>query len=161
MQRSTAAIDPLWRKADNLNSPSPCTCTPTLSSPDASSSVRCSGVTTSEIKARTCAAVSCCSDIGTVVPWILNWTGAPLDKYTSEAWRCTIRRSTFSMLPDIARGDAAAVRGGQERSSSLMLVLARVCASTFLTITAQYRLYLPSAEGRLPLTTTEPAGTRP
>jgi hypothetical protein len=37
-----------------------------------------------------------------------------------------------------------------------MLVLARVCASTFLTMTAQYRLYLPSAEGRLPLTTTEP-----
>jgi hypothetical protein len=42
-----------------------------------------------------------------------------------------------------------------------MLVLARVCASTRLTITAQYRLYVPSALGRLPLTTTEPAGMRP
>ncbi len=42
-----------------------------------------------------------------------------------------------------------------------MLVLARVWASTFFTMTAQYRLWLPSADGRLPLTTTEPAGTRP
>ncbi len=49
----------------------------------------------------------------------------------------------------------------QARSRSLMLVLARVCASTFLTITAQYRLYLPPALGRLPLTTTDPAGMRP
>ncbi|MPN31917.1 hypothetical protein SDC9_179392 [bioreactor metagenome] len=49
----------------------------------------------------------------------------------------------------------------QARSRSLIAVLARVWASTFLTMTAQYRLYLPSAEGRLPGTTTEPAGTRP
>ena len=47
------------------------------------------------------------------------------------------------------------------RSNSLMPVLARVLASTRLTITAQYREYLPSSEGRLPDTTTEPAGTRP
>ena len=47
------------------------------------------------------------------------------------------------------------------RNKSLMLVLERVCASTRLTITAQYRLYLPSALGRLPLTTTEPDGMRP
>ena len=47
------------------------------------------------------------------------------------------------------------------RSNSLMPILPRVLASTFFTITAQYRLYLPSLEGRLPLTTTEPAGTRP
>jgi ABC-type branched-subunit amino acid transport system ATPase component len=33
--------------------------------------------------------------------------------------------------------------------------------STFFTITAQYRLWLPSADGRLPDTTTEPAGMRP
>ena len=56
---------------------------------------------------------------------------------------------------------AAGCVAPQARSNSLMLVLARVCASTFLTMTAQYRLYLPSAEGRLPLTTTEPAGMRP
>src|ERR1700682_1193683 len=37
-------------------------------------------------------------------------------------------------------------------SNLLMLVLARVLASTCLTITAQYKLYFPSAEGRLPET---------
>ena len=42
-----------------------------------------------------------------------------------------------------------------------MLVLERVFASTCFTITAQYRLWLPSLAGRLPATTTEPAGTRP
>ena len=47
------------------------------------------------------------------------------------------------------------------RSKSLMLVLARVCASTCLTMTAQYRLHLPSGDGIEPGTTTEPAGTRP
>ena len=61
-------------------------------------------------------------------------------------------------------GDAQqAGRGGAHplRKRSLMLVFERVCASTRFTMTAQYRLYLPSALGRLPLTTTEPAGTRP
>ena len=42
-----------------------------------------------------------------------------------------------------------------------MLVLARVLASTCFTITAQYRPYLPSGEGKVPGTTTDPAGTRP
>jgi len=37
-----------------------------------------------------------------------------------------------------------------------MLVFERVFASTCLTITAQYRLWLPSAAGRFPDTTTEP-----
>ena len=41
-----------------------------------------------------------------------------------------------------------------------MLVFARVPASTFFTMIAAYRLYL-SFLGRLPLMTTEPAGTRP
>ena len=49
----------------------------------------------------------------------------------------------------------------QVSKSSLMLVLARVPASTFLTITAQYNECVPSAAGKLPETTTEPAGTRP
>ena len=35
------------------------------------------------------------------------------------------------------------------RSNSLMPIFARVCASTRLTITAQYSLYLPFAAGRL------------
>ena len=42
-----------------------------------------------------------------------------------------------------------------------MLVLERVWASTFFTITAQYRLWLPSLAGRLLETTTEPGGMRP
>ncbi len=48
----------------------------------------------------------------------------------------------------------------QSRSNSLMLVLLRVCASTFFTITAQYRL-IPFFDGIDPATTTEPAGTSP
>src|SRR5690606_41923886 len=53
-------------------------------------------------------------------------------------------------------------RGAQSpRSSSLMLVFSRVAAVTRLTITAQYRLWLPSAAGSEPLTTTEPGGIRP
>ena len=47
------------------------------------------------------------------------------------------------------------------RSSSLMDVFARVCASTRFTMTAQDKEYFPSADGRLPGTTTDPAGTRP
>ena len=47
------------------------------------------------------------------------------------------------------------------RSSSFRPTRARVFASTRLTITAQARLWLPSGAGRLPGTTTEPAGTRP
>src|SRR5690348_3536061 len=47
------------------------------------------------------------------------------------------------------------------RKSSLMLVLPRVFSSTCLTMIAAYRLWLPSFAGRLPATTTLPAGTRP
>ena len=53
----------------------------------------------------------------------------------------------------------AAARGQSARSSSLMAVFARVWASTFLTITAQASPYWPFFEGRVPGTTTEPAGT--
>ncbi len=42
-----------------------------------------------------------------------------------------------------------------------MPTLPKVFASTFFTITAQYKLYFPHFDGRLPDTTTEPAGTRP
>src|SRR5512146_2565844 len=93
------------------------------------------------------------------------------DRYTSDARFSDISRSTRSMfpLPPLALLLIGAVplrwwtRPGraQARSSSLMLVLARVPASTCLTITAQYRLYWPDAAGRLPETTTEPAGMRP
>src|SRR5690606_42131213 len=47
----------------------------------------------------------------------------------------------------------------QPRSSSLMLVLARVLASTCLTTTAQYSEWLPSAAGSEPDTTTLYGGT--
>ncbi len=56
---------------------------------------------------------------------------------------------------------ASGTDGHTPRSSALMPTLARVCRSTCLTMTAQYRLWLPSAAGRLPGTTTAPAGTRP
>ena len=48
-----------------------------------------------------------------------------------------------------------------ERSKALMPTLARVLASTFLTIIAAYKLYVPHFDGKFPGTTTEPAGTRP
>src|SRR5690606_34308291 len=47
------------------------------------------------------------------------------------------------------------------RSNSLMAVFERVCSSTRLTMMAAYRLWLPSAAGKEPATTTLPAGTRP
>ena len=46
-------------------------------------------------------------------------------------------------------------------NKSLILVFARVFASTCLTITAQYRLQVPSLDGKFPDTTTDPAGTWP
>src|SRR6185295_5352856 len=47
------------------------------------------------------------------------------------------------------------------RSSSLIEVLARVASSTRLTMTAQASECVPSLDGRLPGTTTDPDGTRP
>src|SRR5690606_38287916 len=47
------------------------------------------------------------------------------------------------------------------RNNSFADVLARVFASTRLTMIAAARLWLPSAAGRLPGTTTLPGGTRP
>ncbi len=59
------------------------------------------------------------------------------------------------------RGGIYAPRfSGQSRSNSLIEVFERVCASTFFTITAQYRL-IPFFEGIEPATTTDPAGTSP
>lgn len=67
----------------------------------------------------------------------------------------------------LAHGRAFATRARQgppgalphPRSRSLMLVLARVFASTCLTMTAQYSEWLPSAAGSEPDTTTLPGGT--
>jgi len=63
------------------------------------------------------------------------------------------------LLREVKRG--LVERRHQARRSSLMDVLARVASSTRFTITAQLSAYLPSADGRLPGTTTEPDGTRP
>src|SRR3989344_1211326 len=106
--------------------------------------------------------------------------GVLADRKTSDAFFSAIRRSTRSRLPPLIDFSSAVfarvqtrrackegVLAGPDsahqapRSRSLMLVFERVCASTRLTITAQYSEYLPSAEGRLPETTTEPAGMRP
>ena len=56
---------------------------------------------------------------------------------------------------------ALSINRAQSRSRSFRLVVERVLASTFLTMMAAYMLYLPPSLGRLPLMTTEPAGTRP
>ena len=53
------------------------------------------------------------------------------------------------------------IRSYRSRSKSFRLTFPRVFSSTCLTMTAQYRLYLPSFEGRFPDTTTEPGGTLP
>lgn len=47
-----------------------------------------------------------------------------------------------------------------QRNKSFKLVL-HVFVHQLFTIIAAYKLYLPSADGKLPGTTTEPAGTRP
>ena len=67
------------------------------------------------------------------------------------------RRTGDQVLDQIQYGR----RAHYALSRSLMLVLARVCASTRLTMTAQARLCEPSADGSEPGTTTEPEGTRP
>ena len=82
-----------------------------------------------------------CWLIGSVLPSILMWIGVPTVMKMSEAFFSAIRANSLSMIigrAAVERGrPQAARRWGQSRSSSLMLVLARVWASTFLTITAQ------------------------
>ena len=79
----------------------------------------------------------------------------------------SVRPELMSSYPGVAqslinaRDEINGVLSRQSLKSSFKLVLARVCASTRLTITAQYKLWLPSALGKLPETTTEPAGMRP
>src|SRR4029079_7345916 len=94
----------------------------------------------------------------------LQQLAVDLDQDRRARRQVHVRRALFGHQPEDALHVARAhVRTFhiQLRRSSLMFVLARVRASTRLTMTAQYRLWLPSAAGRLPLTTTEPAGTRP
>ena len=88
----------------------------------------------------------------TALSWHAGWCGPP----------CAV-------APDVlAHGCAVVVSGlrfqvahSAARNNSLIEVLARVWASTRLTMTAQYRPYLPFDEGNVPGTTTDPAGTRP
>ena len=120
--------------------------------------------------------------IGITVPLILIWIGAPAVKNMSEACLSAISLNsgvdehggflvccgrfpglvisrTRKLCPLSER--LQSMNAQSLRSRSLMLVLARVLASTCLTMTAQYRLHLPSADGSEPETTTDPAGTRP
>ena len=77
-----------------------------------------------------------------------------------QAMSCFARSSVCRWMSAVETVRALTMRG-QARSSSLIEVFARVASSTRLTITAQASEYLPSADGRLPGTTTEPDGTRP
>src|SRR6185436_19155483 len=122
---------------------------------------------------------------GMMMPRILIDTGAPAEMNRSDACfsAISLNKGVRNMLASTFRygaivmlwndsygttvmGDSPVSRNAGHDSygilsSSLMLVLARVLASTCLTITAQYRLYFPSGEGRFPDTTTEPAGILP
>src|SRR6267142_6858033 len=95
--------------------------------------------------------------IGMATPLILILMGEPTDRKMSEAFFSAISWNSRC----IADMGIPLGTGYSPRKSSLMLVFARVLASTCFTITAQYRPYLPSADGRVPGTTTDPAGTRP
>src|SRR5690606_21889601 len=63
--------------------------------------------------------------------------------------------------PTPAGSHAPADQSAKPRSNSLTEVLARVRASTCLTITAQYSECEPSLAGNCPDTTTLPGGTTP
>ena len=73
------------------------------------------------------------------------------------------KQSKVKMDPGVRRDDGSevAAQSANPRSRSLMLVFARVLASTCLTITAQYSEWLPSFAGSEPDTTTLPGGTLP
>ena len=68
--------------------------------------------------------------------------------------------NSIDTLPTSARMKFWPISDLQSRSSSLMLVFDLVCASTFFTITAQYKL-TPFLDGKDPATTTDPEGTSP
>src|SRR5258707_4293372 len=99
-----------------------------------------------------------CWLMGMAWPLILILMGEPTDRKMSEAFFSAISWNSRFIVD---MGTSPLRRRYSPRNSSLMLVFARVLASTCFTITAQYRPYLPSREGRVPGTTTEPAGTRP
>ena len=81
--------------------------------------------------------------------------GLPAAEKKNVALLAAFRPWVSSMFQEIKADDR------YRRSSSLRLTLARVCASTRLTITAQFSAYRPSFDGSEPGTTTAPAGTRP
>ena len=68
--------------------------------------------------------------------------------------------NSIDTLPTSARMKFWPILDLQSRKSSLMLVFDLVCASTFFTITAQYKL-TPFLDGKDPATTTDPDGTSP
>ena len=123
---------------------------------------------------------------GTTSTWPARQTSGPDDPWRAHRLLTGPRSSRSHRKPAAARRDASRARlppsagvterqamscsgelqrlaldAGHVRSSSLIDVLARVCASTRLTMTAHDSEYLPSDDGRLPGTTTEPDGTRP
>ena len=76
---------------------------------------------------------------GTATPLILMLIGAPTVKKMSEAFFSAISWNR-RFIADITASAAFVEWTQSPRSNSLRLVLARVFASTRLTMTAQYRL---------------------
>src|SRR5260221_12177557 len=99
-----------------------------------------------------------CWLMGMARPLILILMGEPTDRKMSEAFFSAISWNSRFIVD---RGISPLSRRYAPRNSLLMLVFARVLASTCFTITAQDRPYLPSREGSVPGTTTDPAGKRP
>src|ERR1041384_7144632 len=85
---------------------------------------------------------------GTATPLILMLVGAPTDMKMSEAFLSAITWNS-RFIADIL-SPLFLCLPQSPRSSSFRVVLARVFASTFLTMTAQYRPQLLSGEGKLP-----------
>ena len=97
----------------------------------------CRSLRISAISARTVSGVTICWLIGIVTPLILMLIGAPTEMNMSEAFFSAISSSSRFIAMVVVPRDRACSAAQSPRSSSLMLVLARVFASTCLTMTAQ------------------------
>ena len=98
-------------------------------------SFSCRSLRISAISARTVSGVTICWLIGMVTPLILMLIGAPTEMKMSEAFFSAISSSSRFIAMVLPPRELACRQS--PRSSSLMPVLARVFASTRLTITAQ------------------------
>ena len=170
MKRITAETVPRCRNVLRRKLPTPCTGRPRFSSLNSSSSRKWASVSRSASRPITCSGSSLSWLTGTHTPLILIVTGEPTEMNRSEAFFSAIswnslsnaiacftfvgavpaslrsrrpeqkpRESVERMNPNRSPAGPQ-LRSVASRSSSLIPVLARVCASTRLTMTAQYRL---------------------